>query len=81
MNITLSVPEKVVVNAKLVAARRGETLSSWFRHQVAREMEDIAIDQIAAIAPETASAVGSSLPLEKHGVDAPWRALAEKHLR
>jgi len=44
-------------------------------------MEDIAIDQIAAIAPETASAVGSSLPLEKHGVDAPWRALAEKHLR
>jgi len=44
-------------------------------------MEHIAIDQIAAIDPETASAVGSSLPLEKHGVDAPWRALAEKHLR
>jgi len=65
----------------LVAARRGETLSSWFRHQVAREMEDIAIDQIAAIDPETASAVGSSLPFEEHGVDAPWRALAEKHLR
>jgi hypothetical protein len=81
MNITLSVPEKVVVNAKLVAARRGETLSSWFRHQVAREMEDIAIDQIAAIAPETAPAVGTSLPLEEHWEDARWRALAEKHLR
>ena len=81
MNITLSVPEKVVVNAKWVAARRGVTLSSWFCHQVAREMEDIAIDQIAAIAPETASAFGCALPLEKHGVDAPWRALAEKHLR
>jgi hypothetical protein len=81
MNITLSVPEKVVVNAKLVAARRGVTLSSWFCHQVAREMEDIAIDQIAAIDPETATAVGSSLPLEEHWEDARWRALAEKHLR
>ena len=44
-------------------------------------VDEIAIDQIAAIAPETASAEGSSLPLEKHGVDARWRALAEKHLR
>ena len=81
MNITLSVPEKVVVNAKLVAARRGETLSSWFRHQVTREMEEIAIDQIAALDPETASAVGCALPLEEHWEDARWRALAEKHLR
>ena len=56
-------------------------MSSSHLASLAREMEDIAIDQIAAIAPETASAVGSSLPLEKHGVDAPWRALAEKHLR
>ena len=81
MNITLSVPEEVAVKAKLVAARGGETLSSWFRHQVAREMEDIAIEQIAAIDPETASAVGSALPLEEHWVDARWRALAEKHLQ
>ena len=81
MNITLSVPEEVAIKAKLVAARRGETLSSWFRHQVTREMEEIAIDQIAALDPETASAVGYALPLEEHWEDARWRALAEKHLR
>jgi len=49
--------------------------------QVAREMEDIAINQIAAIDPETAPAVGTSLPLEEHWEDARWRGLAEKHLR
>ena len=81
MNITLSIPEEVAIKAKLVAARRGETLSSWFPHQVTREMEEIAIDQIAAIDPETASAVGCALPLEEHWEDARWRALAEKHLR
>jgi len=81
MNITLSIPEEVAIKAKLVAARRGETLSSWFRHQVTREMEEIAIDQIAALDPETASAVGCALPLEEHWEDAHWRALAEKHLR
>jgi hypothetical protein len=81
MNITLSVPEEVAIKAKLVAARRGETLSSWFRHQVTRAMEEIAIDQIAALDPETASAVGCALPLEEHWEDARWRALAEKHLR
>lgn len=81
MNITLSVPEEIAAKAKLVAARRGETLSSWFRHQVAREMEEVAIDEIAAIDPETAAAVGCALPLEEHWDDARWRALAEKHLR
>jgi hypothetical protein len=81
MNITLSVPEETAAKAKLVAARRGETLSAWFRHQVAKEMEEVAIEEIAAIDPQTAAAVGCALPLEEHWEDARWRALAEKHLR
>jgi len=81
MNITLSVPEDVAVQAKLVAARKGETLSSWFRQQVARESEEMELGRVAAIDPETAAAVGSALPLEEHWNDPRWRALAEKHLR
>jgi hypothetical protein len=81
MNITLSVPEDVAAQAKLVAARRGETLSSWFRQQVARETEEMELGRIASIDPETAAAVGSALPLEEHWNDPRWRALAEKHLR
>lgn len=81
MNITLSVPEEVAAQAKLVAARRGESLSSWFRQQVAREAEEIELARIAAIDPVTAAAVGSALPLEEHWEDPRWRALAEKHLR
>ena len=81
MNITLSVPEDVAAQAKLVAARRGETLSSWFRHQVARETEEMELGRIASIDPETAAAVGSALPLEEHWNDPRWRALVEKHLQ
>lgn len=81
MNITLSVPEEVAAQAKLVAARRGETLSSRFRLQVAREAEEVELGRIAAIDPTTAAAVGSALPLEEHWDDPHWRALAEKHLR
>ena len=76
MNITLSVSEEVAAKAKLVASRKGETLSSWFRQQVAREMEEMAIDEIAAIDPKTAAAVGCALPLEEHWGDARWRGLA-----
>jgi hypothetical protein len=81
MNITLSVPEDIAAKAKLVAARRGETLSSWFRQQVARELEEASLREIGAIDHETAAAVGCALPLEEHWEDARWRALAEKHLR
>ena len=81
MNITVSVPEEVAAQAKLVAARRGETLSSWFRQQVARETEEMELGRIAAIDPATAASVGSALPLKEHWNDPRWRALAEKHLR
>jgi hypothetical protein len=81
MNSTLSVPEEVGVQAKLVAARRGESLSSWFRQQVAREAEEMKLGRIAAIDTETATAAGSALPLEEHWNDPRWRALADKHLR
>ena len=81
MNITLSVSEHVAAQAKLVAAQRGETLSAWFRQQVAREAEEIQVSQVAAIDPETAAAIGSALPLEEHWDDPRWRGLAEKHLR
>ena len=81
MNITLSVPENVVAQAKFLAAHRGETLSSWFRKQVAREAEEMELGRIAAIDPATAAAVGSVLPLEEHRNDPRWRALVEKHLR
>lgn len=81
MNITLSVPEDVASQAKLVAARKGETVSSWFRQQVAKEAEEMQVAEIAAIDPETAGAIGSALPLEDHWDDPRWRALAEKHLR
>jgi len=81
MNITLSVPEDVAAQAKLVAAHKGETLSSWFRQQVARESEEMELGRVAAIDPETAAVVGSALPLEEHWNDPRWRALAEKHLR
>ena len=81
MNITLSVPEDVAAQAKLVAASKGETLSSWFRKQVARESEEMELGRVAAGVSETAAAAGSALPLEVHWNDPRWRALAEKHLR
>ena len=81
MNITLSVPKEVAAQAKLVAARKGESLSSWFRQQVARETEEMELGRLSAIDPATAAAVGCALPLEEHWDDPRWRVLAEKHLR
>jgi hypothetical protein len=82
MNITLSVPEDIAWKAKLVAARRGETLSSWLRQQVARELEaEEALREIAVVDSETAAAVGCALSLEEHWEDTLWRALVEKHLQ
>lgn len=81
MNITLSVPAETAQKAKEVAAKKGKSLSAWFREQVEREAEESVVDTIAGIDPTTAGAIGLGLPLETHWDDPRWRALAEKHLR
>lgn len=81
MNLTLSVPDEIAAKAKEVAARQGKSLSAWFRDQVNREAARGVTEEIAAIDPATAAAVGLALPLEEHWEDARWRGLAEKHLR
>lgn len=81
MNITLSVPAATAQQAKAVAARKGKSLSAWFREQVEREAQEAVTGKIAEIDPLTAGAIGMGLPLEEHWDDPRWRALAEKHLR
>jgi hypothetical protein len=63
--MTLSVPNEVAAQAKLVA----------------RQDEKMELARVAALDPATAAAFGSALPLEEHWNDPRWRALAEKHLR
>jgi hypothetical protein len=81
MNLTLSVPEEIAAKAKAIAAQQGKSLSAWFRQQVDREAEEIAVRQITETDPKTAAMLGAALPLEEHWDDPRWRGLAEKHLR
>ena len=81
MNLTLSVPPETAEKAKRLASRSGQSLSAWFRSQVESETEARRMDEIRNIDPETASLIGSAMPLEEHWGDPRWRALAEKHLR
>lgn len=81
MNVTLSVPKEIAQLGKIVAARQGKSLSGWFREQIEREAENVAVREIEKIDPATAGAIGMALPLDQHWDDPRWRALAEKHLR
>ena len=80
MNLTLSIPPETAAKAKRLAARKGSSLSAWFRDQVERETESERLREIRAIDPETADLIGVGLPLETHWDDPRWRAIAEKHL-
>jgi len=81
MNLTLSVPENIARKAKAMAARKGKSLSAWFREKVETEERAERLQKAARIDPETAAALGSALPLEEHPGDSRWQTLVKKHLK